>query len=117
MLLDIASHKPADWIRERFPQIHERCAELNIDITSRPIPVIPAAHYFCGGVLVDLWGRATLPSLYGAMLAGVGFVLMGAGIPKAIPGILVMFTLLVLLTTRFNGYRDPQRNTYGVKPI
>jgi L-aspartate oxidase len=64
VLLDIASHKPADWIRERFPQIHERCAELNIDITSRPIPVIPAAHYFCGGVLVDLWGRATLPSLY-----------------------------------------------------
>jgi len=64
VLLDIASHKPADYIRSRFPEIHSRCAEQNIDITKRPIPVIPAAHYFCGGVLVDLWGRTTLPSLY-----------------------------------------------------
>jgi L-aspartate oxidase len=64
MLLDIASHKPADYIRERFPQIHERCKEQNLDITQQPIPVVPAAHYFCGGVLVDLNGRTTLPSLY-----------------------------------------------------
>lgn len=64
MLLDIASHKPADYIRERFPHIHARCIKHNIDITQQPIPVVPAAHYFCGGVLVDLWGRTTLPSLY-----------------------------------------------------
>ena len=64
MLLDIASHKSADYIRERFPQIHQRCMKQNLDITQRPIPVVPAAHYFCGGVLVDLQGRTTLPSLY-----------------------------------------------------
>jgi L-aspartate oxidase len=64
MLLDIASHKPADYIRDRFPRIHERCREQNLDLTQQPIPVVPAAHYFCGGVLVDLHGRSTLPSLY-----------------------------------------------------
>jgi L-aspartate oxidase len=64
VLLDIASHKPADYIRRRFQQIHRRCLEFNIDITQQPIPVVPAAHYFCGGVLVDLRGRTTLPGLY-----------------------------------------------------
>jgi L-aspartate oxidase len=64
VLLDIASRKPAEVIRQRFPQIHALCLEHNIDISRQPIPVVPAAHYFCGGVLVDLWGRTTLPRLY-----------------------------------------------------
>jgi L-aspartate oxidase len=64
LLLDIASRRPADFIRQRFPQIHSDCLEHRIDITRQPIPVVPAAHYFCGGVLVDLWGRTTVPGLY-----------------------------------------------------
>ena len=64
VLLDIASAMPADAIRERFPQIHARCLELDVDITQRPIPVVPAAHYFCGGVLVDGWGRTSISNLY-----------------------------------------------------
>ena len=62
--LDIATRRPADYIRNRFPEIHARCLEHNIDITRQPIPVVPAAHYACGGVLVDLRGRTTLSRLY-----------------------------------------------------
>ena len=61
--LDI-THKPADWIRTRFPRIFERCADAGIDITTRTIPVVPAAHYSCGGVAVDAWGRSSLRRLY-----------------------------------------------------
>ncbi|MBT3314884.1 MAG: L-aspartate oxidase [Anaerolineae bacterium] len=64
VLLDIASHKKADAIKNRFPQIYERCLKMEIDITERPIPVVPAAHYFCGGVLVDEWGQSSIPGLY-----------------------------------------------------
>jgi L-aspartate oxidase len=64
VLLDIASRRPAAYLRERFPQIYATCQEYNIDITSQPIPVVPAAHYFCGGVLVDLHGRTTIQNLY-----------------------------------------------------
>lgn len=64
VLLDIASQRPADFIRQRFPQIYQGCLQENIDITQQPIPVVPAAHYSCGGVLVDLWGRTTLNNLY-----------------------------------------------------
>jgi L-aspartate oxidase len=64
VLLDIASHKPADYIRERFPQIHEHCLANGLDITRQPIPVVPAAHYFCGGALVDLAGCTSIPRLY-----------------------------------------------------
>ncbi len=66
VLLDIGSHMRPQAIRERFPQIHARCLELGIDITQRPIPVLPAAHYFCGGVLVDEWGRTSIPGLHAA---------------------------------------------------
>ncbi|MBI4161083.1 MAG: FAD-binding protein, partial [Acidobacteria bacterium] len=64
VLLDIASKRPAQFIRERFPRIHSLCLEQGIDVTRQPIPVVPAAHYFCGGVLVDLRGRTTLLGLY-----------------------------------------------------
>jgi L-aspartate oxidase len=61
--LDI-SHKPADWLRGHFPNIHARCLELGIDITQEPIPVVPAAHYSCGGIMTDLAARTDVPGLY-----------------------------------------------------
>jgi L-aspartate oxidase len=63
--LDI-SHKPADWIRERFPGLTKRCLEYGFDLTAGPIPVVPAAHYSCGGVSVDLDGATTLAHLRAA---------------------------------------------------
>jgi L-aspartate oxidase len=64
VLLDIASRMPASIIRERFPSIYQHCLKFGIDITTEPIPVVPAAHYFCGGVLVDEWGRSSIDGLY-----------------------------------------------------
>jgi L-aspartate oxidase len=63
--LDI-SHKPAEFVIQHFPTIHARLLELGIDITRQPIPVVPAQHYTCGGVIVDLDGRTDLPGLYAA---------------------------------------------------
>jgi L-aspartate oxidase len=63
VLLDI-THRPAGFLRERFPTIHARCLEYGIDITRQPIPVVPAAHYLCGGVLTGPDGRSTLDGLY-----------------------------------------------------
>ncbi len=65
VLLDI-SHLGADFVRHHFPTIHARLLELGIDCTIEPIPVVPAAHYSCGGVMVDLAGRTDLAGLWAA---------------------------------------------------
>jgi L-aspartate oxidase len=60
--LDI-THKPADWVKNHFPSIYEQCRRLGFDLTREPIPVVPAAHYSCGGVAVDSEGRSSLRRL------------------------------------------------------
>jgi L-aspartate oxidase len=61
--LDI-SHRDPEFLRQRFPVIYRRCREFGLDITTDPIPVVPAAHYLCGGVVTDLYGATPTPRLY-----------------------------------------------------
>ncbi|EBF7359265.1 L-aspartate oxidase [Salmonella enterica] len=63
MFLDI-SHKPDDFVRQHFPMIYAKLLDLGMDLTKEPIPVVPAAHYTCGGVVVDDYGRTDVDGLY-----------------------------------------------------
>jgi L-aspartate oxidase len=65
VLLDI-SHRPADFVRGRFPNIFNRCLNFGFDLTRGPIPVVPAAHYMCGGLVTDLNARTAIAQLYAA---------------------------------------------------
>ena len=58
------SHKPAAALREAFPNTYSRCLEYGIDLTCQPLPVVPAAHYTCGGIVTDLHGHTDIPGLY-----------------------------------------------------
>ncbi|MCB0333291.1 MAG: L-aspartate oxidase [Bdellovibrionales bacterium] len=63
VLLDM-THKSPEFVQEHFPSIYERCLDYGYDVSREPIPVVPAAHYCCGGVVSDRYGRTTIQNLY-----------------------------------------------------
>ena len=62
--LDLASNMTSETVKEKFPTIYERCLEWDVDITMELVPVVPAAHYFCGGIWTDEWGQTNRNDLY-----------------------------------------------------
>jgi L-aspartate oxidase len=63
VLLDI-THQNPNFVRERFPNLCAECERFGFDLTREPVPIVPAAHYMCGGITTDLWGRSSLPGLW-----------------------------------------------------